>query len=58
MTMLKGIYAKKSQPAAAAAVVGVAQGVAAPFTLIHSPTIDKAKAPSEGTLEGKIVSAH
>ena len=35
MTMLKDIYAKKPQPAAAAAVVGVAQGATTPFTLIH-----------------------
>ena len=55
MTMLKDIYAKKPQPAAAAVVV-VAQGGAAPFTLIHSPTRDNAKAPNEGTLEEKIVS--
>ena len=43
MTMLKDIYAKKPQPAVAAAVVGVAQGAAAPFTHICSPTRDKAK---------------
>ena len=51
MTMLKDIYAKKPQPAAAAAVVGVAQGATAPFALIHSPTRDNAKAPTEATLE-------
>ena len=38
----------------AAAVVGVAQGAAAPFTLICSPTREKAKAPSEGTLEERL----
>ena len=54
MTMLKDIYAKKPQPATAAAVVGVAQGATAPFTLICSPTREKAKAPSEGTLEEKL----
>ena len=44
----------KAQPAAAAAVVGVAQGASAPFTLIHSPTGEKAKAPNEGTLEERL----
>ena len=38
----------------AAAVVGAAQGATAPFTLICSPTRDKAKAPNEGTLEEKL----
>ena len=48
MTMLKDIYAKKLQPATAAAVVGVAQGAAAPFTLIHSPTRERSKALLKG----------
>ena len=52
--MLKDIYAKKPQPAAAAAAVGVVQGATAPFTLICSPTRDNVKAPNEGTLEGKL----
>ena len=39
MTMLKDIYVKKPQSAAAAAAAGVAQGATAPFTLIHSPTV-------------------
>ena len=52
MTMLKNIYAKKPQPAAAA--VGAAQGATAPFTLIHSPTRDNVRAPNEGTLEEKL----
>ena len=43
MTMLKDIYAKKPQPAVAAAVVGVAQGATAPFTLICSPPEIKPK---------------
>ena len=50
MTMLKDIYTKKPQPGATAAV-GVAQGAAAPLTLICSLTRDNAKAPNEGTLE-------
>ena len=54
MTMLKDIYAKKPQPAVAEAFVGVAQGAAAPFTLIHSPTRERSKTPSEGTLEEKL----
>ena len=45
MTMLKDIYAKKPKPAAAAALVGLAQGATAPFTLIHSPTREKDKSP-------------
>ena len=51
LTMLKDIYAKKPQPAMAAAVVGVAQGATAPFTLICSSTRERSIAPSEGTLE-------
>ena len=51
MTMLKDIYAKKPQPAMAAAVVGVAHVATAPFTHICSPTREKAKAHFEGTLE-------
>ena len=54
MTMLKDIYAKKPQPGVAAAVVGVAQGAMAPFTLIRSSTRYKAKTPNEGTLEEKL----
>ena len=50
MTMFKDIYAKKPQPAAAAAAVGVAQGATAPFALICSPTRDNSKAPNEVTL--------
>ena len=53
MTMLKDIYAKKPQNVAAAAA-GVAQGASAPFTLIHSPTREGTKAPSEGTLEERL----
>ena len=53
MTMLKDIYARKPQNVAAAAA-GVAQGAAAPFTLICSPTRERSKAPSEGTLEEKL----
>ena len=37
MTMLKDIYAKKPQLAAATVAAGVAQGAAAPFTLIRPP---------------------
>ena len=37
MTMLKDIYAKKPQSAAAADAVRVVQGATAPFTLIHFP---------------------
>ena len=54
MTMLKDIYAKKPQPAAAAALVVAAQGAAAPFILIYSPTRERSKPPSEGTLEKKV----
>ena len=54
MTMLKDIYAKKPQPAAAAAAVGGAQGATAPFTLICSSTRDNSKAPNEVTLEEKL----
>ena len=49
MTMLKDIYAKKPQTAAAAA--RVAQGAAASFNLICCPTRDTPKAPNEVTLE-------
>ena len=45
MTMLKDIYAKKPQPAMAAAVVVAAQGATAPFTLIHSPHQRKSQSP-------------
>ena len=53
MTMLKHIYAKKPQNVATAAT-GAAQGASAPFTLICSPTRERTKAPSEGTLEDKL----
>ena len=53
MTMLKDIYAKKPQNVAATAA-RVAQGASAPFTLICSPTRERPKAPSEGTLEEKL----
>ena len=53
MTMLKDIYAKKPQNVAAVAA-RVAQGASAPFTLIRSPTRERTKAPSEGTLEEKL----
>ena len=52
MTMLKHIYAKKPQNVAATAT-RVVQGAATPFTLICSPTRERPKAPSEGTLEEK-----
>ena len=58
MTMLKDIYAKKPQPAAAAAAVGVAQGATAPFTLIHSPTKNAPETPKETPLEEKNSIAH
>ena len=54
MTMLKDIYAKKPQNVVATAAIGVAQGATAPFTLICSPTRERTKAPSEGTLEEKL----
>ena len=53
MTMLKDIYAKKPQNVVAAAT-RAAQGGSAPFTLICSPTKERTKAPSEGTLEEKL----
>ena len=53
MTMLKDIYAKKPQNVAAT-TAGAAQGATAPFTLIHFPTIERSKAPCEGTLEEKL----
>ena len=53
MTMLNGIYAKKPQNVVATAT-GAAQGATAPFTLICSPTRERSKAPSEGTLEEKL----
>ena len=58
MTMLKDIYAKKPQLAAATAAAGAAQGATAPFTLICSPTRNSSKAPNEVTLEEKSSSAH
>ena len=51
MTMLKVIYAKKPESAAAIAAAGVAQGATAPFTLIHFPTSNACKAPNEASLE-------
>ena len=51
MTMLKDIYAKKPQSAAAAAAAGAAQGASAPFTIICSPTRNASKAANETTLE-------
>ena len=54
MTMLKDIYAKKPQSAAAAAAAGAAQGATAPFTLIHSPTSNASKAPNKASLEERI----
>ena len=54
MTMLKNIYAKKPQSAAAAAAAGMAQGATAPFTLICSPTSNASKAPNEASLEERI----
>ena len=51
MTMLKDIYAKKPQSAAAAATVGAAQGTTAPFTLICSPTKNAPETPKETSLE-------
>ena len=54
MTMLKDIYAKKPQSAAATAAAGVAQGAAAPFTLICSPTSNACKAPNEASLEERV----
>ena len=53
MTILKDIYAKKSQKVVAVAA-GAAQGASFPFTLIHSPTRERTKAPSEGTLEEEL----
>ena len=53
MTMLKDIYAKKPQNVVATAA-RVAEGATAPFTLICSPTRERSKAPSEGTLEEKL----
>ena len=53
MTMLKDIYAKKPQNVVATAT-RAAQGASAPFTLICSPTRERTKAPSEGTLEEKL----
>ena len=54
MIMLKDIYAKKLQPAATAAAVGVAQEATAPFTLICSPTSNASKALKEESLEERI----
>ena len=56
MTMLNDIYAKKPQSEAAAEVAAAeaAQGATAPFTLIHSPTSNTSKAPTEVTLEERI----
>ena len=54
MTMLKDIYAKKPQPAAAAAAATTAQGAIAPFTLIRAPTRTSPKAQDESSLEERI----
>ena len=54
MTMLKDIYAKNPQSAVAAAATGVAQGATDPFTLIHSPTSNTSRAPTEATQEERI----
>ena len=54
MTMLKDIYAKKPQPAAAAAAT-TDKGAAAPFTLMHPPTRTSFKAQDESSLEERIV---
>ena len=53
MTIFKDKYAKKPQNVVAVAA-GVAQGASAPFSLIRSPTRERTKAPSEGTLEKKL----
>ena len=53
MTMLKDIYAKKPQLATAAAATA-AQGAAAPFTIIHTPTRTSPKAQDESSLEERI----
>ena len=53
MSVLKDIYAKKPQNVAATAA-GAAEGAAAPFILIHYPTRERSKAPSEGTLEEEL----
>ena len=52
--MLKDIYAKKPQPAAATAAATAAQGATAPFTIIHTPTRISAKAQDESSLEERI----
>ena len=54
MTMLKDIYAKKSQNMVAAAA-GAAQGATAPFTHIHCPTRGAPKAQSDASLEDRIL---
>ena len=54
MTMLKDIYAKKPQLAAAAAAATVAQGATAPFTTIRTPTRTSPKAQDESSLEERI----
>ena len=54
MTMLKNIYAKKPQPAAAAAAVGTAQEATTPFTLICSPTSNAPKTPNETPIQERI----
>ena len=54
MPMLKDIYTKKPQPAAAAAAATVAQGATAPFTIIHTPTSTSPKAQDESSLEERI----
>ena len=54
MTMLKDIYAKKSQLVAAAAAATAAQGATAPFTIICAPTRTSPKAQDESSLKERI----
>ena len=55
MTILKDIYAKKAQSAAATAASTTAQGAMAPFTLICAPTRASTKTQGEASLEERIV---
>ena len=52
MTMLKDIYAKKPQPAAAVATTS--QGATAPLTLMCAPTRTSSKAQDESPLEERV----
>ena len=54
ITMLKDIYTKKPQLAAATAAATVAQGATAPFTIIHTPTTTSPKVQDESSLEERI----